>query len=73
MQQLVEMANAEIGAVHRCQHLDILQWIESEAGGNAVALIRGEVERGTTFLETGLTIFGSEDLFESPENSANAC
>ena len=35
-----------------------------------VALIRGDVARGTAFPETGLTLFGSEDLFESPETAA---
>ena len=36
---------------------------QSAAGG--VALIRGEVARGAVFQETGLAVFGSEDLFES--------
>ena len=42
----------------------------AQASSNAVALIRGDVARGTAFPETGLTIFGSEDLFESPESVA---
>ncbi|MCU1325283.1 MAG: transcription-repair coupling factor [Bryobacterales bacterium] len=42
----------------------------SQEKENAVALIRGDVERGTTFTEAGLTIFGSEDLFESPETTS---
>jgi transcription-repair coupling factor (superfamily II helicase) len=37
----------------------------AQASGSAVALIRGDVARGTVFQETGLAIFGSEDLFES--------
>ncbi|HEY3825622.1 MAG TPA: transcription-repair coupling factor [Bryobacteraceae bacterium] len=35
-----------------------------------VALIRGDVARGTVFQEARLAIFGSEDLFESPETAA---
>ena len=38
---------------------------QSSEGG--VALIRGEVARGTIFHEAGLAIFGSEDLFDSSE------
>ena len=41
----------------------------AQSSGNAVALIRGEVDRGTTFVDAGLTIFGSEDLFERSEAS----
>ena len=37
----------------------------AQASGSGVALIRGDVARGTVFLETGLAVFGSEDLFES--------
>ncbi|HVW07362.1 MAG TPA: transcription-repair coupling factor [Bryobacteraceae bacterium] len=36
----------------------------------AAALIRGEIARGTVFTEAGLTIFGAEDLFDSPETAA---
>ncbi len=41
----------------------------SASGPNktSVALIRGEVARGTVFLEAGLALFGSEDLFEATE------
>ena len=35
-----------------------------------IALIRGEVARGTVFQEARVAIFGSEDLFESPETVA---
>jgi transcription-repair coupling factor (superfamily II helicase) len=35
-----------------------------------IALIRGDVARGTVFQEARLAIFGSEDLFESPETVA---
>jgi len=35
-----------------------------------VALIRGDVARGSVFPEGRLAIFGSEDLFESPETVA---
>ncbi len=42
----------------------------AQSGGSAVALIRGEVARGSVFQEAGLTIFGAEDLFESPETVA---
>ncbi len=35
-----------------------------------IALIRGDVARGTVFQESRLAIFGSEDLFESPETVA---
>jgi transcription-repair coupling factor (superfamily II helicase) len=35
-----------------------------------IALIRGDVARGTVFQEGRLAIFGSEDLFESPETVA---
>jgi transcription-repair coupling factor (superfamily II helicase) len=37
---------------------------------SAIALIRGDVARGTVFQESRLAIFGSEDLFESPETAA---
>src|SRR6202000_3315149 len=37
-----------------------------------IALIRGDVARGTVFQEGRLAIFGSEDLFESPETVARA-
>jgi transcription-repair coupling factor (superfamily II helicase) len=37
---------------------------------SGIALIRGEVARGTVFHEARLAIFGSEDLFESPETVA---
>ena len=36
----------------------------------AVALIRGDVARGTVFQDGRLAIFGAEDLFESPETVA---
>ena len=36
----------------------------------AVALIRGEVSRGTVFQDGRLALFGAEDLFESPETVA---
>jgi transcription-repair coupling factor (superfamily II helicase) len=36
----------------------------------AVALIRGDVARGTVFTEGHLAIFGSEDLFDSPDTVA---
>ena len=42
----------------------------AQSSSSAIALIRGEVARGTAFPETGLTIFGSEDLFESQEKAA---
>ena len=42
----------------------------AQSSSAAIALIRGEVARGTAFPETGLTIFGSEDLFESQEKAA---
>jgi transcription-repair coupling factor (superfamily II helicase) len=35
----------------------------------AAALIRGEIARGTVFTEAGLTLFGAEDLFDSPETA----
>ena len=35
-----------------------------------IALIRGDVARGTVFQESRLAVFGSEDLFESPETVA---
>ena len=35
-----------------------------------IALIRGDVARGTVFQEAHVAIFGSEDLFESPETVA---
>ncbi len=35
-----------------------------------IALIRGDVARGTVFQEARLAIFGAEDLFESPETVA---
>jgi transcription-repair coupling factor (superfamily II helicase) len=35
-----------------------------------LALIRGDVSRGAVFQEARLAIFGSEDLFESPETVA---
>ncbi len=36
----------------------------------AVALIRGEVARGTVFQDGHLALFGAEDLFESPDTVA---
>ncbi len=39
----------------------------AQSSENGVALIRGEVARGTFFQEAGLAVFGSEDLFESSE------
>jgi transcription-repair coupling factor (superfamily II helicase) len=39
----------------------------TQSSENGVALIRGEVARGTFFLEAGLALFGSEDLFEASE------
>ena len=39
----------------------------AQSGESGVALIRGEVARGTVFHEAGLAIFGSEDLFDSSE------
>ncbi len=36
----------------------------------AAALIRGDIARGTVFTEAGLTLFGAEDLFDSPETAA---
>ncbi len=39
----------------------------AQSSENGVALIRGEVARGTVFHEAGLAIFGSEDLFDSTE------
>jgi len=36
----------------------------------AIALIRGDVARGTMFPDGRLAIFGSEDLFESPDTVA---
>ena len=36
----------------------------------AAALIRGEIEHGTVFFESGLVIFGAQDLFDSPETAA---
>ncbi len=44
------------------------QRAQSLASG--VALIRGDVARGTVFQEGRLAIFGSEDLFESPDTVA---
>ena len=37
---------------------------------SGIALIRGDVARGTVFQEARLAIFGSEDLFESPDTAA---
>ncbi len=37
---------------------------------SGIALIRGDVARGSVFQEGRLAIFGSEDLFESPETAA---
>jgi transcription-repair coupling factor (superfamily II helicase) len=42
----------------------------SQSMNAGIALIRGDVARGTVFQEARLAIFGSEDLFESPENAA---
>jgi transcription-repair coupling factor (superfamily II helicase) len=42
----------------------------AQTGAGAVALIRGDVARGTVFQESGLAIFGSEDLFEASETVA---
>jgi transcription-repair coupling factor (superfamily II helicase) len=42
----------------------------AHSASGAVLLIRGEVARGTAFPETGLTIFGAEDLFEASETAA---
>lgn len=39
----------------------------AQSNPNGVTLIRGEVARGTVFLEAGLAVFGSEDLFEASE------
>jgi transcription-repair coupling factor (superfamily II helicase) len=36
----------------------------------AAALIRGDIARGTVFPDAGLVIFGSEDLFDSPDTAA---
>ncbi|MDP9170250.1 MAG: transcription-repair coupling factor [Acidobacteriota bacterium] len=42
----------------------------AQSGAGAVALIRGDVARGAVFQESGLAIFGSEDLFEPSETVA---
>lgn len=42
----------------------------SQPASAAAALIRGDIARGTVFAEAGLTLFGSEDLFDSPETAA---
>ncbi|HVW86754.1 MAG TPA: DEAD/DEAH box helicase, partial [Bryobacteraceae bacterium] len=39
----------------------------AQSTGGAVVLIRGDVAHGAVFQETGLAIFGSEDLFDSSE------
>ena len=39
----------------------------SQGSDGAVALIRGDVPRGTVFPDAGLVLFGAEDLFESSE------
>ena len=36
----------------------------------AVALVRGDIARGTVFTEAGLVVFGAEDLFDSPDTAA---
>ncbi|MEP6716989.1 MAG: transcription-repair coupling factor, partial [Terriglobia bacterium] len=42
----------------------------AQSGAGAVALIRGDVARGTVFQESGLAIFGADDLFEPSETVA---
>jgi len=42
----------------------------TEGMASVIALIRGEIARGTVFPEGHLALFGSEDLFESPESVA---
>ena len=42
----------------------------AQPAGAAIALIRGDVPRGVVFQESKVAIFGSEDLFESPETAA---
>ncbi len=42
----------------------------AQSSASAVALIRGDIAKGTVFAETGLTIFGSEDLFDAVETVA---
>lgn len=44
------------------------QRVQSQSAG--IALIRGDVDRGAVFSDSGLSIFGSEDLFESSETVA---
>ena len=39
----------------------------AQSSGTGVTLIRGEVARGTVFIEAGLAVFGSEDLFDSSD------
>jgi transcription-repair coupling factor (superfamily II helicase) len=47
------------------------QRFQKNAGdGLAIALIRGEIARGAVFPDSQLALFGSEDLFESPESLA---
>ncbi len=36
----------------------------------AVALVRGDIARGTVFSEAGLVVFGAGDLFDSPDTAA---
>jgi len=42
----------------------------SDKSNAGIALIRGDVARGTVFPEARVAIFGAEDLFESPETVA---
>jgi transcription-repair coupling factor (superfamily II helicase) len=42
----------------------------AQPAGAAIALIRGDVARGTVFQESKVALFGSEDLFESPDTVA---
>ncbi len=42
----------------------------SQPASASVALVRGDIARGTAFIEAGLVVFGAEDLFDSPETAA---
>ncbi len=42
----------------------------AKSTGSAVALIRGDIAKGVVFNETGLNIFGAEDLFDATETVA---
>ena len=42
----------------------------AQSANAGIALIRGDVARGTVFQEAHVAIFGAEDLFESPETVA---